>query len=478
MRGKAEARAEITLIEEDAKTEPDVPDSKASPTAKESPVAQIRDRSESDAKVPKTAAQLEIAMTMAFMDGKAEEGEDLFKKLIEAETEQPKRDEHSVWHAYLQYTYGKRAKGLEELQRLAAEPKTKSEATFYLGGLYQQLNEFGKAIESYRLAAESAPTDLKPARLVKLASAHAASGEVDVALSILTGGLDRFHDAKHRATLYQGIAGVFEARKDQETRAIALELALECDPHDTDLRFQTAYAYSNSGLRDLALFHYTAELAAKPNESWGLNNLGVECQHFGMPLAAVRYYRSALKQKNTLGGANLAYLLMNAGFEEEARKLLDEVKNEKDVHPNVASAIAALAQKEQAEEETRKKILDRAVEEQRFIKQFGRLRLTGSPDHFAGKWTSADGQTFELVRKETKLTGIWMVEKTKRELTGTLTNGTAKIELSITPEHIFLSGYRRLKGYAYVSHEGQRFRWMLFDGQVPEFAEFIRIGES
>ena len=479
MRGKAEARTEIAPTEQESKTELAVPDSsKTPPTEKKGPAVEIPEPPEPQAKVPTTAAQLEIAMTMAFMDGKLQEGEDFFEKLLEAEKDPTKRDENAVWHAYLQYTYGKQAKGLEKLQRLAAEPKTKSQATFYLGMLFEQLKEFDKAVESYRAAVESAPSDLKPVRLVKLASAYATLGQVDTAVTILIEALSEFPLPKQKATLYEGIASVFEAQKDDETRAIALELALECDPHDTDIRFRAAYAYSSSGLRDLALFHYTAELAAQPNESNGLNNIGVEYQHFGISIAAVRHYRSALKQKNTLAGANLAYLLMNAGFEDEARKLLDEIKNERNAHPNVSRAIAALAQKEEAEEETRNKILDRALEEQRFIKEFGRFRFAGSPDHFAGKWSSADGQTFEIGRSGTKLRASWLVAKEKKELTGTIMKGSAKIELSVTPERILLGGFKRMKGYAYTFEQGQRFRWMLFDGQVPEFAEFTRIRDS
>jgi len=481
MRGKAEARDEITPSEEQAKIQLDVPaSSKAQPAEKKPLAREALEEGAPEAQAPKTAAQLEIAMTMAFNDGKRQEGEELFEKLLAAEKDPTKRDDQTIWHAYLQYTYGKQKKGLEDLQRLAGEPKTKSQATFYLATLYEQINEFEKAIESYRIAAESAPSDLKPGRLVRLAGAYAASGQLDTAISTLTEALNKFPEPKDKATLYQGIASIFETRKDEEARAIALELALECAPHDTDLRFRAAYAYSSSGLRDLALFHYNAELATKPKESAGLNNIGVEYQHFGMSIGAVRHYRSALKEKSTLAGANLAYLLMNAGFYDEAKTLLDEVKNEKDPHPNVGSAMAALAQKEEAETESKKKILDRALEEQRFIKEFGRLRFAGSPDHFAGKWTSTDGQTFELVRDGAKLGATWLVgknKKDKKELTGTFVRGGAKIEVSVTPEHILLGGFKRLKGYAYAFDGGQRFRWMLFDGQVPEFGDFTRVRE-
>lgn len=198
-----------------------------------------------------------------------------------------------------------------------------------------------------------------------------------------------------------------------------------------------------------------------------------------MPISAVRNYKRAFARKNTLAGSNLANLFMNAGFHEEAKGILDEAKVEKDPDPNVGSAMAALSQKNQAEEENTKKILDRALREQRFLKAFGVSRFTKSADCFAGNWKDKSGETFRIERDGMKLVAEWTHGKRKKELSGTVVNRTAKITLKITsqPDSLFELP-KHLKGYAYSSSDREGLRWMLFDDRIPEFAEFTRIVDA
>ena len=479
MRGKAESPAG-NLTRDHGKAEPEVPEESLDiiEEKKTSESGSQPDNSQPPAKLPTTPDELEMAMFVAFMEQKHDDAEKMFEALMAAQPDASKRKGHEVWHAYLQYAYGKETSGLNELVRLSKEAETRSQASYYLGVLYDRLKEFDKAIDAYKTSVEGASPDIKPSRIVSLAKAHANAGQAEIAVSILTSALEQASESKEKALIYQGIAAVFELQKDHEMRALALELALECNPHDGDLRFKAAYSYSESGLRDLAVFHYTAQLAAKPDAAGALNNLGVEYGNFGMPLSAVRYYRRAFKHESTLAGSNLANLFMNAGFHEEAKRILDEAKTAKDPDPNVGSSIAALSQKNQTEEENTKKILDRALREQRFIKAFGVSRFTKSDDCFAGNWKNMSGETFRIVRDGTKMVAEWTHGKSKKELSGTVVNRTAKITLKITsqPNPLFELP-KHLTGYAHTSSHGQGLQWMLFDDRIPEFAEFTRVAD-
>ena len=436
--------------------------------------AKSKDDSQPPPKVPSTPAELEMAMFWAFFEKRLDDAEKRFAELMAVEKEASKRSEHEVWHAYLQYSYGKLQKGLDDLRRFSEEAETQSQACFYLGWLYEELKEFDKAIDAYEKSAETAPTDIKPSRIAKLAAANVAAGRAKVAHSILMTALDVVSEPKQRAVLYEAMAATFESENNDEMRAVAFELAIDCDPYNADLRFNAAFAYSKFGLRDLALFHYTAQVNAKPDDIRSLNNLGVECQNFGMPIASVRYYRRAFKEKHTLAGANLAYLFMNAGFFDEAKTILNEAKDTTEPHPNVGTALAALSQKNETEDEQTRKILERALSEQAFIKEFGKSRLVRSPDGFAGAWKNIRGETFEIARVDSKLTATWMVGKNKNELSGTVENRGAKITLRITPENVLLIGSKQLTGYAYTSLDSEKLHWMLFEDRVPQFDEFAR----
>jgi tetratricopeptide (TPR) repeat protein len=394
---------------------------------------------------------------------------------MNASTDADKRNHYRVWHAYLRYEYARQTEGFNDLNELAKHNDTRSDACFYLGLLYERLKEFDKAIDSYRTASETAPPGIKASRIVSLAEAYGSAGQRISAISTLCTALPTFSSATDLSIIYRGLASIFADKADVELRALALELALENDPQDKDLRFKVAFAYSSNDLRDLALFHYSALLSVDSNNVMALNNIGVEYQNLGMTLNAVRHYRRAFDQKETLAGANLAYLLMNAGFYKEARETLDEAKSVKEPHPNVGSAIAALAQKNDGETENAKRILDRAVAEQKFMKAFARLRFTIASDTFAGLWTAPDGQTFEIVRVGERLSATWKVGKNKHDLSGTVAGQTAKIAYSVNPEGFTIVGYRNVKGYAYLANNGQQLRWMVFDSGVPEFAQFNRV---
>jgi tetratricopeptide (TPR) repeat protein len=480
MRGKAESTAELSRIEE-GKAEPEpepaenaseLPDKKSAESIGE------KGKPAPAKKAPTTPDELETAMFFAFMEKKLEEAEKMFSELMSAETDPTKRSQHEVWHAYLQYSYGKNANGLNQLMQLAQQPETRSDASFYLGILYEQLKEFDKAIEAYKAAVETALSNVKANRIASLAGAYVGAGKAELALSTLLDALSQTTDAKGKAALYRGIADVFAATKNEELRAIALELALEFDPYNTDLRFKLAFAYSKHGLRDLALFHYTSLLSAEPANLAALNNLGVEYQNFGMPINAVTYYRRAFEKKETLAGSNLAYSFLNAGFSDEANNVLEKAKAEDNPHPNVGSAIAALGQKKEAEEEEKKKVSDRAVAEQRFMKAFGKLRFTTSTDHFAGNWRNADGETFQIIREGVNMNAKWGDGKNKKELSGIVTNQTAKITFTIQPEHPLLTGYRHLTGYTYVEADNQIIRLLLFENRVPAFQEITRVPQT
>src|SRR5438552_16496994 len=108
------------------------------------------------------------------------------------------------------------------------------------------------------------------------------------------------------------------------------------------------------------------------------------------------------------------------------------------------------------------------------MKEFGRLCFTASRDNFAGSWRNADGESFQVLRDGAKMTAVWTAGKDKKELSGTVTNQTAKITFTIRPENVLSVGFKHLTGYACTFDGGQRFQWMLFDNNIPEFTEFTR----
>jgi len=476
MQGRREALSSTAEVQE-KKTEPE---------AREIVSTELRTEKEQAAseealatppsKAPSTAEEFKMGMIISFIEERFEDAEQNFSKLIEIEKDDAKRAGHEVSHAYLRYTYAEDLNAFNELVRLSALPNTESEASFYLGLSYERLKDFDKAVEALQKSVDTAPADVKPHRFVSLAQAIAANGKPEQAVATLVDSLANFPDRKEQVILYEGLAGIFEKTGDQEMRALSLELALEGKPQDTELRFSAAWSYSKHGFRDMSLLHYSAEVSAKSDAS-ALNNLGVAYENFGLPINAVRNYRRAFEDKNTLAAANLAYQFLEAGFYSDAKDILDKAKVMQDLHPNVGSAIAALSEREEKEAATKKEILARAQQEQKFIKDYARRYFAKASDYFSGQWKSIDGGVIALAKDDRAVSATWVHEKKKHQMSGLVTNRTAKITLKSNPEDEilgFLSVTER-SGYAYTSDDGQQMFWLLFEKQLPVFMSFSRV---
>src|SRR5207249_10130607 len=121
-----------------------------------------------------------------------------------------------------------------------------------------------------------------------------------------------------------------------------------------------------------------------------------------------------------------------------AKNILDEAKGVKDIHPNVGSAIAALSQREEQEETTKRDILERAQREQKFLKDYALRYFKDLPDSFAGEWKTVDGQVITITKEGRTIKATWSHEKKKNALSGSVTNQSAKIAVKSNPENEIL----------------------------------------
>jgi tetratricopeptide (TPR) repeat protein len=454
-----------------------------SETGKEVTVEETKDsivKSEDDAGKVKTVDDLQMEMLMAFVEKRFDDAEKSFTEVLSLEQDSDKQKEHEVWHAYLQFAYAHEQNGFNELLRLSKLSDTQSLASFYLGLCYENLKEFDKAVESLAKSVETATPDTKPSRLVNLAVAQLNSGKPSSAISTLVNALEQTSNEK-RIILYQGLAQIFHKTGDNELRALALELAVDEKPQDTDIRFSAAWSYSANGIRDMGFLHYSAELSVNPDDPAALNNLGVACQDFGLPISAIRNYRRALDNSNSLAGSNLAYRYLDAGFLSEAKKVLEEAKNMKEPHRNVGTATAALSERDEKEDVTTNQILERARKEQVFFKEYANAYFYKRVDEFAGEWRISGGsEIFTVTKNIGVMKAEWTLGEEKKELSGIINNRAGKITLKVLPEGgtLFAALAKTYTGWAFTADNGQRMEWLWFDNNLPVFTTANRVKPS
>ncbi|MBT3239835.1 MAG: hypothetical protein HN357_02970, partial [Chloroflexi bacterium] len=208
--------------------------------------------------------------------------------------------------------------------------------------------------------------------------------------------------------------------------------AIEYGLNDTDLLFKLAYLYGENNQDNMAILHYENSILINPKNSAVLNNLGVSYSDLQLPTKAVNYYEKAHDLKNTLASSNLAIKLINEGFSNIAKKLLDEAKNQKKVSSNVNKYIARLNEKEESEN----KIYTELIENAKKIRSFRRLyaeklfTINSEIPTIKGNWGKINNEVIIITQNETFFEGKWKERNTNKKIDGTIKNNSGKITFS------------------------------------------------
>jgi tetratricopeptide (TPR) repeat protein len=185
----------------------------------------------------------------------------------------------------------------------------------------------------------------------------------------------------------------------------ALEKALEIDPTNVAVRFDLAYAYSQSRFKELAISHYEQLVgrlgSGSDRQKWTLNNMGAALSELNMPILAVRRFQESAAQDNGLAAANLAHLLLDRGFVDEARAYLANATAIDPDNARAASATARIGSETRAEEEA---LVEHRQMGDRFRLVFKQIGdgPTGLPP--AGTFRLEDGNELTLEPDEQKMT--------------------------------------------------------------------------
>jgi len=193
-----------------------------------------------------------------------------------------------------------------------------------------------------------------------------------------------------------------------------------------------------------------------------LNNLGVQYQRLELPIRAVTAYRKAAEQNQTLAAANLAQLYSNAGFKQEAMRLLNEARQQEEVHPNVGYALTTIADKEKHETEAVETMMNAAREQQGFLSRFADAYfLTDTDASFAGTWRAEDSTELILTQIGEELKGTLERALETFVVTGSINNQAAKLDISL--KRTYYADQPR--GVIYSVFKNDRLEVMIVDGR-------------
>ena len=429
---------------------------------------------------------LPFELLSAFFENNLDKAEEIFNKIQSIEKDQIKRFQNEAHYLYRRFSKGD-TEALAKLKNLEGEtkpyPAANSTTLYYIGMCYESVSQFESAISIFTQSASLAQEEpIKADRLVEIANSYYSFGKKENAYNVLEEGIQLLSNPEALTRLYLNLADLYKKDEYKKMRAIALCKALDFQPNSTSIMFNTAYSYAESGFRDLSLYLYKTLINFSPDHKEGLNNLGVVYDELQMPIHSIKAYKKSWEQKETLAAANLAYRYLNAGFFDEAKNILSEVKKETDIHPNVANAISDLSKREEGEDKNEQEYLDRAIKQQQFLSKFAEnyFKKVSVDVEIDGSWIIDDKNT-EILQTGFQVTGTWEEDGNKKRFSGTLKNLGAVLEFE-KQGYNFINKEKSFayygQGYAYLSADLQKLFVMILKDKDKEFITFSRNNQN
>lgn len=393
----------------------------------------------------------------------ADKLEEAFTKLQQAEVDSSQEARNEAFYLYLRFSIGD-TKALELLRERATHTEFADPAYFLLGVCYERAGRFQEAATAYESSVKHRQGDKQIFSITSAANCLLKGGKRSEAFSRIEREISTRSDPTEMTELYRGLATLYEDVGDPELRGLAIEKALENSPNDADLHFAAAWSYSHGETQAsfLSVLHYKAALVFQPGNLVALNNLGVQYQRLELPIRAVTAYRKAAEQNETLAAANLAQLYANAGFKEEAMRLLNDARKQEEVHPNVGYALTTIAGKEKKETDTVEGMMNGAREQQSFLSGFASAYFLKNPDaSFAGTWRTQDGTKLVLTQSGKELEGTLERQLETFVVTGHVNNQAAKVNMILKRTYY----PDEPRGVFYAAFKGDHLDVMIVDGR-------------
>ena len=390
----------------------------------------IADVDDSSVEESPTTDNAFLKMIIAFAGSDFTMAEQAYEEQLAAEQSEDERRKIEADYLYRRYIKASDSTALAKLRELASHRSTKAEVLYSLARCYWSTKDYSKAREIYA-EARDATDEVYAAQLTGyIAECWEKEGNPDQGLEEIISKLQEVEKADAKVHLYKSMASMYQAKGSERMCAIALEKALEFAPHDTDIRFNAAYAQSQANLSAVSITNYDTLLTLKPKSAVSLNNLGVECRNVNLSFKSVDYYKKAVQEDYTLAIANLASLFMNMGFYDKADTELSRASQLPNPHENVASTKAELEKRRREEQDKWANLIETGNRQQQFLREFAQASVEATTKNpFLGTWQLPNGETCSVENDEIRICLEFNYEEKRCRLEASVRNYSAEGKL-------------------------------------------------
>lgn len=367
----------------------------------------------------------------ALVKKKFKEANELLDKVLTEIDDPNRKKEEVIRNFYLRHHYGDTS-ALRELEnytdKIENDNEKKSHGLYYLSLIYNQANNYEKAVLLATQALELTNNNQKKAFCIsKISEYHLEYDNLIESLEIIIKNLDNIIGNDPKVILYRAIANYYKKTENNLLVSIAFQKAVELSPNNTDLLFETAYYYSETSqnLKDLGLMFYKKLLGFDSKFESALNNIGVAYKNLGLEIKSIEHYKKAFELKNSLAASNIAYQLIHLGFVKEAEEYLEKAEEFEHPHENVFEAISLIKTKINKEKVEEEKILKKANIKFRFFNHFGNAVFTSKLVNLkiSNNWYYND-IPISIAQNDKTVDLSWEIGEEKHSISGVLTNNS------------------------------------------------------
>ncbi len=352
-----------------------------------------------------------LEMHTAFENGHLEAAETAFKKYALEEKDEVKIEENKAFYLFSKFEKGKDNSAIDELEELARTAKTEESKFAILTWLSICLSDSLQYKKETRLwektTAEMESEPLTTKAIVYWADALDKDNNPVQAKSLLISRLLKVEEENQKADIYNTLSKIEKSLGNKTISIYCKDKSLEFDPNNRDELFNSAYAASNEEIDDISIGNYLRLIRIDGNNATALNNLGVRAQEAGLKIKAVENFKKAASHENTLAMANQGYLLLDAGFTEEAEEIAHKALELEDTHQNVHSLITAINTKKEEQRKDWKKLSEKSLHRQKLIRSYTEQYYLGNPKKLEGEWFVEGVIQIEIAINNNKLEASW-----------------------------------------------------------------------
>ena len=319
-----------------------------------------------------------------------EEAQRIFFEYSANESDETALLKHKSMYYYVLFADGNDSQALEKLEDMytkSTTPSVKLDAAEWLDLCYKQASLNKKALAMWQemfetVTDEEYRTDIT----IRLAGSLNVESNPQKGKELLLARLRNESKPYKIGNLYKALSDI-ESELGNETLAVyCLDKTLEFRANNDDT-FDSAYRASECDIEDISISNYL-NLVKVNSENWtAYNNLGVKAQELEIPSIAISYYKKATDSKSSLGLTNYGYLLLEAGFIDEAMEAAQKALAIEDPHENAHALITAINKKKTVEAEKWKELVNIASKRQKLKRQYTEQYYLGDSKLLEGDWT-------------------------------------------------------------------------------------------